>query len=129
MEYNEFINIIGYNKEWFEYNFLPKSFIEKQVNLWEDGTVKNVEHYKWAGYRFIIENEDLTKIERLNQLIDVVENDPNEHLYKGLISDLIRDKIITKKIFLGLGKKRFSEDKTILNKLGINRPATYKDDL
>lgn len=117
MRSKEFIEKIEYNKEWFDYEFLPDSFIELQIKTWLESEDHNIEHYKWAGYRHIMENEDLSDFNRLKEFVTLINNDPNEHLYKGAIADLIRGKIIDDKVFNRLGQTRFSDDPKMLNKL------------
>lgn len=96
MTTEEFIAIIDYNQEWFSFNFIPDEFIQLQMNEWESSGDHNIEHYKWGAYQYILSTEDFSKIDRLNQFIQLIENDPNEHLYKGALSILASQGHISK---------------------------------
>lgn len=82
---------IGYDHEW-EY-FVPQEFFQQQLEIYQqekrDGAVINKEHYKWAAYRYILEHHDLSSIENWSSFVDLIHADPDEHLFKGVVSELI----------------------------------------
>ena len=113
----DFIKIIGYNEEWFSLKFLPTKFVDNQIKDFINIESSDIEQYKWAGYRYVLDNEDFSKLERLKEFMLLIENDPNEHLYKGAVSELINKKIITADKLQKLGIVRFSSDKKIMDKI------------
>lgn len=117
MTKEEFIEKIEYNQEWLEYGFLPISFIEEQIDTWLTSGDRDIEHYKWAGYQYIFTHENFSDKKRLEEFFVLIENDPNDHLYKGAVTRLIQDHIVDLQIFRGLGKTRFSDDQKIWKKL------------
>ena len=112
-----FISTIQSNKEWFTLQFLPDSFLEHQIELYQQGDDLDIEHYKWAAYHFILANEDLSDINRLKEFIQVIENDPNEHLYKGAVTILINDGILTKELLPLLKSTRIESNVKLMQRL------------
>ena len=118
MTREEFISIINYNPEWFTFNFLPKTFLDEQIKLYLKGDDLDIEHYKWAAYSYILAHEDFGNIDRLKEFMQVINHDPNEHLYKGAVSALISNRILIKEILPSLGYVRFENNAKIMAKLG-----------
>ncbi len=70
----------GYTDEWFHPGFLTRVFLEAQARNFQQGGEHDIEHFKWAAYRYILERNAFTSRDRFDQFICLVEADPNEHL-------------------------------------------------
>ncbi len=118
MKLDEFIETIGYNKEWFELGFLPLEFVEQQLGIYQSSDDKDVQHYKWAGYRYILSNENFNDTKRVDDFVSLIENDPNSHLYKGALNELIDAGIVDRSYLLKFKNARFLKEKSVLDRLG-----------
>lgn len=83
----------------------------------------DIAHYKWAAYKEVLANEEFTDLNRLKQFMKLINNDPDEHLYKGAVSELIFRKLLTEDILLEVGPVRFANDKKIMDKLSLPNNA------
>ena len=106
-----------YNKEWFSYKFITDEMFQQQIETYKSGIDKDLEHYKWNAYRNALSQEDFTNQNRLKQFLELIENDPNEHLFKGAISELILSGIINKNSIVLFPESRIWKVKSILNKI------------
>lgn len=96
---DDFIKAVGYNQEWFEFGFLTEDFLAMQKAVYETGENLDPKHFKWTAYGFVLRNEKFEDPDRLRQFVEVMKNDPDEHLYIRAVVNLIRKKIITKERF------------------------------
>ncbi|MDW3194466.1 MAG: hypothetical protein R8G66_18965 [Cytophagales bacterium] len=114
---DEFVEIIQYNEEWFLLGFLPQGVIQQQMEEWSISNDRNIEHYKWGAYRYILDNEDFKNKDRLLAFVQLMESDPNEHLYKGAIHSLIEIHGVYPKTLAEFGGERISNNPVILKML------------
>ena len=105
-----------YNQEWFAYKFISDEMFQRQIETYKSSVDKNLEHYKWAAYKNALSQEDFTVQNRLAEFLELIENDPNEHLFKGAVSQLILSGIINKDTMSLFPKSRIWKVKSILNK-------------
>lgn len=117
MTRDEFVDLIQYNEEWFSLGFLSEDIIMLQMQEWSTSSDHNIEHYKWGAYRYILDNEDFKNEERLLAFVQLMESDPNEHLYKGAIKSLIDFHDVSPKTLADLGGERISNNPAILKML------------
>ncbi len=106
-----------YNQEWFIYKFISDEMFQQQIETYKLGKDTDIEHYKWAAYKYILAEEDFSNKNRLKQFLELVENDPNEHLFKGAISKLIISEVINKDSILLFPQSRIWSVQSILKKL------------
>jgi hypothetical protein len=123
MNISEFIEKIGYNQEWLDFGFLSQDFIARQLSDYIKSNDMDIAHYKWAAYKEVLANEEFTDLNRLKQFMKLINNDPDEHLYKGAVSELIFRKLLTEDILLEVGPVRFANDKKIMDKLSLPNNA------
>lgn len=84
MDIQKFKSYVGYNK-YFDF-LIDEQFYIEQLNSFITSSDQDSEHYKWAGYQYILRDWDDTK---WPVLVEIITNDPNENLFKGVISHLI----------------------------------------
>lgn len=89
MKIQTWIERCEYNNEWFEFDFIDEAFLKSQIKTYEETGDNDIEHYKWAAYVKILNEVDFTKKTKLKQFFQLIENDPNEHLFRGAVRELI----------------------------------------
>lgn len=85
---------VGYSEDWSQ--FLDESFFKAQLNTFLSSSDEDVDHYKWAAYKEILENHDLSKEREWKGFVQLINNDSNDHLFKGAISELIESGKLSK---------------------------------
>ncbi|HAA16777.1 MAG TPA: hypothetical protein DCE41_35725 [Cytophagales bacterium] len=116
----DFIDTVGYTEVWFALDFLPLSFVERQREEFKTGEDTHVEHYKWAGYSYVLEHEDFSDLKRLRQFMQLIQEDPNEHLPKGALAGLIRAGLLTRDNYKEVGLGIYEQDPLIRRKLNLS---------
>ena len=119
MTIEAFIELIGYNEEWFTLEFIPLTFVEQQRVEYLEGEDTNIQHYKWGAYRYFLAEEDFSDEKRVLDFIQLIENDPNEHLYKGALNELLDAKIIDPHFLLQFKDARFMTQASVLKRLNV----------
>lgn len=84
---------------------------------WLASEDRNIEHYKWGAYKYILSKEDFSNDERLLAFVTLMESDSNAHLYKGAISLLVEIYDVSPRLLAELGGKRISNNPFILDRL------------
>ena len=84
------IELFEYNKEWFDFKFIDYKFVMNQLERYESCDDKCIEHYKWGAYLYVLEHETFKESKRKKEFLQLIENDPNEYLGRGAVSNLIR---------------------------------------
>jgi hypothetical protein len=79
----------GYSQEWIDLEFIDIAFVREQAARFERGPDRDIEHYKWAAYRRVLENSDFSNRERWREFVRLIEADPNEHLYRVALAELL----------------------------------------
>jgi hypothetical protein len=82
-------NLFGYTGHWFVFGFLDDEFVRQQADTWRSAEDRDVSHYKWAAYRKVLSHFDFSDREVFRAFVRVMEADPDEHLYKGAVADLL----------------------------------------
>ena len=81
----------GYTDEWFRYEFIDCSFVSEQAKDLANSPGHDIEEFKWTAYLQILSRESFDTTKRKKEFLDVIDNDPNEHLWKGAITKLLED--------------------------------------
>jgi hypothetical protein len=81
--------VFGYTQEWTDLEFIDIAFVREQAAQFERGPDRDIEHYKWAAYRRILDNTDFSNQERWREFVRLIEADPNENLYRGALAELL----------------------------------------
>ena len=79
----------GYSAEWTEFGFIDVAFVQEQARTFELGSDHELEHYKWAGYRRLLATTDFSAKSRWREFVQLIEADPNEHLFRGAVGELL----------------------------------------
>ena len=89
---NKEADLFGYTDEWFHYGFIDCTFVNEQAKAFSDSTNDDTEIFKWAAYLDILAREALTTDKRRKEFLELIDSDPNEHLWKGAITKLIEER-------------------------------------
>ena len=111
MTISEFRAAVGYSEEWDQ--FLDSRFYQQQLSHYLTSGPQDYEHYKWAGYLYITEQFDFTQQAVWQKLVALIENDINEHLFKGAISALIEKEVLTRDMLAGCGSDKILQFKKV----------------
>ena len=93
-------NLFAYPDEWFDRGFIDASFVEAQAADYESGDERDVEHFKWAVYRRALHTTDFADRAAFRGFVACMEADPNEHLYKGAVREILDRKLVPVEWFL-----------------------------
>jgi hypothetical protein len=88
-EIEYWMDVFAYTPEWIDYGFIDIDFVKQQATQYIDGEDRDVEHYKWAAYRHVLANTDFSSHQRWREFLRVTEADPNEHLFRGALAELL----------------------------------------
>jgi hypothetical protein len=88
-EIEHWMDVFGYTPEWLDCGFIDIAFVRRQAAQYREGEDRDVEHYKWAAYRHILGSADFSSRHRWREFLRVIEADPNEHLFRGAIAELL----------------------------------------
>jgi hypothetical protein len=102
--------VFAYPSEWFEQGFIDPTLVEAQAQTYDATDDKDVEHFKWAAYRHALHATDFTDREAFRRFVACLEADPNEHLYKGAVREVLERKLVPPEWFLEFRGTRLMTD-------------------
>ena len=111
MQLKDFKSAMGYNQQWDV--FLDSSFYKQQLSAYVAAGSQDAEHYKWAAYLHILELHDITQKVVWEKFVALIDNDHNEHLFKGAISALLEQGKITREMLEGCRSAKISQLKKV----------------
>ena len=112
-----FIKKVGYQNEWFDLSFIDLQIVKDQLKDYLTNPNEDFEPYKWSSYSYIVKNEDFKNPKRLDQFIQLIDSDPNPHIYKGAITILLSKKQVDPKQLLSYKNSRILKEKALLEKI------------
>lgn len=119
MSIENFKEYVGYGRCWDL--FLDSGFYRRQYDEYIKRGDQDKEHYKWSAYSYIIENYDLTDSPTWRKFVNVVNHDDNEHLYKGAISRLLENGILTVSALKSCDSTRIKSFKKVIEFIEENK--------
>ncbi len=90
---NKEADLFEYTDEWFRYGFIDCTFVNEQAKTFADSTNDDTEEFKWSAYLHILARERFTTNQRRTEFLELIDSDPNDHLWKGAIAKLIEERI------------------------------------
>jgi len=114
MNLNQFKQFIGYNKEWFDLDFLPLEFVIEQLQAFSACGDKDTENLKWDAYRYIMDHEDFNSNQRVDDFVKLIENDSNEYLFEDVLIELVNNGKIEASYLLKYEHVRFMKRPSIV---------------
>ena len=113
---------IGYTVAWDL--FVPESFFLTQLAEYlacqAAGELIHKEHYRWASYRYILGHHDVAAPEHWDRFVDLIEADPDPHLFKGAISALLEARVLRREHFLPRRSPKLLSFSKVRLFLGLN---------
>jgi hypothetical protein len=85
---------LRYDFKWLEYGFVDQPFLDEQVQQYESGSDDNIEHYRYAAFRKLLEAsaiDDLT----LDRYVELAELDEDQTMAQAALGLLARHKGLT----------------------------------
>ena len=116
--------VFAYPSEWFEQDFIDSKFVEEQARAYEAGHDKNIEHFKWAAYRRALSSTDFADQEAFRRFVACLEADPNEHLYKGAVREVLDRKLVPPEWFLEFRESRLMADPKVSERIAVRLAET-----
>ena len=119
MTCDEWCEKVGYTTHWLDFGWIDEEFLKRQIQEHLRSQDENFEHYKWAAYRHVLTSQDFSKEQVLDRFVEVMESDPNEHLFVGALSELIFKGFINEDFVAKHKNSRVLKPKSIRKKLGL----------
>jgi hypothetical protein len=115
---DDWCRLLQYPDEWIALGFVDESFVLAQAAEYERSGDRDIEHYKWAAYRRQLASIDPSDRSAVERFIVAMEADPNPHLFKGAIAELIATGV-PRQWFLSHPDARFLTSNTVRARLGV----------
>ena len=104
--------VFEYPNEWLDQGFIDEAFVEAQARSYDAGNDHDIEHFKWAAYRRALAATDFSDREAFRRFVACLEADPNEHLYKGAVREVLDRQLVPPEWFLEFrGSRLMTEPK------------------
>lgn len=96
-----------------ESGFIDAAFLAAQLADYASGRDRDIEHYKWAAYLHSLDLLPRDDRAAFHRWMTCVDADPNPHLFKGAVRELLRRKLAPADWFEEFGESRvLRDDKT-----------------
>ena len=86
---------LHYDPKWLEYGLIDLPFVNEQVKRYESGDDDNIEHYRYAAFRKLLEGagsiDDLT----LDRYVELAELDEDQEMAEAALGLLLRHNGLT----------------------------------
>ena len=80
---------LGYSKAWIDYGHLEESTLTEQIKKFVAGEDPNTEHYRYASFRKILENAQVVSDKLIEELLVLVDSDPDQSMASSVLYQLI----------------------------------------
>jgi hypothetical protein len=75
--------------KWLEYNFVDKSFLLNQHEIFTSSDDKSTEHYRYNAFRQVLQNNECLSDRSINNYIELAEMDDDRSMATAALMDLL----------------------------------------